>query len=80
MVAFGKFKPNSRIVSHVDLGARELVIIAWVLEFELKLVGYVEHKDFHVCLGKSFTEADTAASMEGNPAHWVTLFAAGCQA
>jgi len=80
LAALGQFEPNSWVVSHVHLGARELVIVAWILKLEVEFLGQVYHEDLHVGLGEGFSKADTVASMEKNPAHRMTLFTVGCQA
>ena len=67
-------------MSHVNLGAGELVVVARVFELKVELLCHVDHQNLHVGFGQSFAKADTVSSMERNPAHRVTLFTSRCQA
>jgi len=63
----------------VDLCAWELSFVERVLELRFELLGQVGHHNPQFALGESLAEADAVTSVEGDPAHGVTLFAGGCQ-
>ena len=70
-----ELKPYGDYMRLIYLGDRYFCLIPWILKFEVELLSHVRDQYFEVAFGECFAETDSLSSVEGNPAHSMSLFA-----
>ena len=75
--SWSQFDPDLWEVRVVDLTSWEFSLVLWILELHVELLRHVSDEHLEVAFCESLSEADSLATVEGNPGVRVALLAVG---